>query len=159
MIASRPTLTPLFDLSRCQRVGPYGLNSLRQVVYCHVKSGIACFQMPENPELLNDLKFENGSSSGSGDLSWKRRSDCKRNDSSHPEHNKLKISRGDHLQRSSQYVENQVIVKSPSCWTDPFQARLDKRRITELTRTAKPLLRDVIELKQAALWHGGTNSY
>ena len=26
------------------------LNSLRQVVYCHVKSGIACFQMPENPE-------------------------------------------------------------------------------------------------------------
>ena len=33
------------------------LNSLRQVVYCHVKSGIACFQMPENPELLNDLKF------------------------------------------------------------------------------------------------------
>ena len=49
------------------------LNSLRQVVYCHVKSGIACFQMPENPELLNDLKFENGSSSGSGDLSQKRR--------------------------------------------------------------------------------------
>ena len=36
------------------------LNSLRQIVYCHVKSGIACFQMPENPELLNDLKFENG---------------------------------------------------------------------------------------------------
>ena len=35
------------------------LNSLRQVVYCHVKSGIACFQMPENPELLDDLKFEN----------------------------------------------------------------------------------------------------
>ena len=28
------------------------LNSLRQVVYCPVKSGIACFQMPENPELL-----------------------------------------------------------------------------------------------------------
>ena len=36
------------------------LNSLRQVVNCHVKSGIACFQMPENPELLDDLKFENG---------------------------------------------------------------------------------------------------
>ena len=36
------------------------LNSLRQVVYCHVKSGVACFQMPENPELLDDLKFENG---------------------------------------------------------------------------------------------------
>ena len=36
------------------------VNSLRQVVYCHVKSGIACFQMPENPELLNDLEFENG---------------------------------------------------------------------------------------------------
>ena len=36
------------------------LNSRRQVVYCHVKSGIACFQMPENPELLNDLKFGGG---------------------------------------------------------------------------------------------------
>ena len=130
-------------------------NSLRQVVYCHVKSGIACFQMPENPELLNDLKFENGSSSGSGDLSRKRRSDCERNVSNHPEHNKLKICCGDHPQRSSQYVENQVIVKSPSCWTDPFQARLDKRRTTELTRTERPLLRDIIELKQAALWHGG----
>ena len=44
------------------------LNSLRQIVYCHVKSGLACFQMPENPELLNNLKFENVSSSGSGDL-------------------------------------------------------------------------------------------
>ena len=33
------------------------LNSLRQVVYCHVKSGIACFQVPENPELLDDLKL------------------------------------------------------------------------------------------------------
>ena len=72
------------------------LNSLRQVVYCHVKSGIACFQMPENPELVNNLKFENGSSSGSGDLSRKRRSDCERNVSNHPEHNKLKICRGDH---------------------------------------------------------------
>ena len=70
------------------------LNSLRQVVYCHVKWGIACFQMPDNPELLNDLKFENGSSSGSGDLSQECRSDCKRNVSNHPEHNKLKISRG-----------------------------------------------------------------
>ena len=47
------------------------------------------------------------------------------------------------------------MVKSPSCVTDPFQARLDKRRTTEITRTAEPLLRDVIELKQAARWHGG----
>ena len=111
--------------------------------------------MPENPELLNDLKFENGSSSGSGCLSQKRRSDCKRNLCNHPEHNRLKISRGDHLQRSSQYVEDQVMVKSPSCWIDPFQAKLDKRRTTKITRTAEPLSRDVIELKQAALWHGG----
>ena len=49
------------------------LNSLRQVVYCHVKSGIACFQMPENSELLPDLKFENGACSGSGNLNQKRR--------------------------------------------------------------------------------------
>ena len=131
------------------------LNSLRQIVYCIVKSGIACFQMPENLELLNDLKFENGSNSGSGDLSQKRRSDGKRNLSNHPEHNKLKISRGDHPQRSSHYVENQVMVKSPSYWTDPFQAKLDKRRTTKITRTAEPLSRDVIELKQAALRHGG----
>ena len=33
------------------------LNSLRQVVYFHVKSGIACFQMPEDPELLDDLEI------------------------------------------------------------------------------------------------------
>ena len=81
------------------------LNSLRQVVYCHVKSGIACFQMPENPELLDDLKFENGTSSGSGNLSQKRRSDCKRRLSNRPEHSKLKIGRDNHPQRSSQYVE------------------------------------------------------
>ena len=152
MAATRTTLTPLVTL-------PEGwtavLNSPRQVVYCHVKSGIACFQMPENPELLNDLKFENGASSGSGDLSHKRRSDWKRKLSNRPEYNKLKISRDDHPQRSSQYVENQVMVKSPSCWIDPFQIKLNNRRTTKITRTAEPMLRDVIELKQAALWHGG----
>ena len=94
------------------------LNSLRQVVYCHVKSGIACFQMPENPELLDDLKLDNGTSSGSGNLSQKRRSDCKRRLSNRPEDGKTKISRDNHHQRSSQYVENQVMVKSPSCWID-----------------------------------------
>ena len=72
------------------------LNSLRQVVYCHVKAGIACFQMPENPELLNDQKFEKGRSSGSGDLSQKRRSYCKRKLSNRPEYNKLKISGDNH---------------------------------------------------------------
>ena len=77
------------------------LNSLRQIVYCHVKSGIARFQMPENPELLDDLKFENGTSSGSGNLNQERRVDCKRRLSNRPEHSKLKISRGDHPQRSS----------------------------------------------------------
>ena len=38
---------------------------------------------------------------------------------------------------------------------DPFQTKFDNRRRTKLTRTAEPMLRDVIELKQAALWHGG----
>ena len=126
------------------------LNSLRQVVYCHVRSGIASFQMPENPELLNDLKFENGASSGSDNLSQKLRADCKRKLSNRPEHSKLKISRDDHPQRSSQYIENQVMVKSPSGWIDPFQTKLDRRRTTKLTSTAEPML-----LKQAALWHGG----
>ena len=111
--------------------------------------------MPENPELLDDLKFENGTSSGSGNLRQKRRSDYKRRLSNRPEHSKLKISRDDHPQRSSQYVENQVMVKSPSCWIDPFQTKLDKRRTTKITKTAETMLRDVIELKQAALWHGG----
>ena len=77
------------------------LNSLRQIVYCHVKSGITCFQMPENPELLDGLKCENGTIFGSGDLSQKRRTDCKRRISNRPEHNKLKISRDNHPQRSS----------------------------------------------------------
>ena len=73
--------------------------------------------MPENPELLDDLKFENGTSSGSGNLSQKRRSDCKRGLSNR---GKSKISRDNHPQRISQYVENQVMVKSPSCWIDFF---------------------------------------
>ena len=111
--------------------------------------------MPKNPKLLNGLRFEKGASSESGDLSQKHRSDCKRKLSNRPESNKLKISRDSHPQRSSQYVENQVMVKSPPCWIDPFQTKFDNRRTTEITRTAEPLLRDVIELKQAALWHGG----
>ena len=123
MTASRPTLTPLFDLLRCQRGWTVVLNSLRQVVYCHVKSGISCFQMPENPALLNDLKFENGASSGSGDLSQKRRSDCKRRLSNRPEYNKLKISRDDHPQRSSQYVENQVMSNHRHVGSTPFKQK------------------------------------
>ena len=67
----------------------------------------------------------------------------------------MKISRDNHPQRSSKYVENQVMVKSPSCWIDPSQMKPDRRRTTELTSTVGPMLRDVIELKQAALWHGG----
>ena len=111
--------------------------------------------MPENPELLHDLKFEIGASSGSGNLNQKRRTDCKRRLSNRPQHGKSKIGRDNHHQRSSQHVENQVMVKSPSCWIDPFQMKPDRRRTTKLTSTAGPMLRDVIELKQAALWHGG----
>ena len=128
MIASRATLTPLFGPCHAAR----GLDRCFEFAAAScVLPRIACFRMPENPELLNDLKFENGSSSGSGDLSQKRRSDCKRNVSNHPEHNKLKISRGDHPQRSSHHVENQVMVKSPSYWIDRFQAKLDRRRTNE----------------------------
>ena len=111
--------------------------------------------MPENPEFLDDLKFENGTSSGSGNLSQKRRSDCKRRFSNRPEHGKSKISRDNHHQRSSQCVVNQVMVKSPSCWIYPFQMKPDRRRTIRFTSTAEPILRDVIELTQAALWHGG----
>ena len=116
MTASRLTLTPLFDLSRCQKGGPlfFRCGKLCIATWTHA--------MPENPELLNDVKFENGSSPVSGDSSQERRSDCERNVSNHSEHNKLKISRGDHPQRSSHYVENQVMVKSPSCWIDPVSS-------------------------------------
>ena len=131
------------------------LNSLRQVVYCHGKSDVTCVQMTDNPELLDGLKFEGGTSSGSGDLSQKRRTDCKRRLSDRSEHGKSKIIRDNHHPRSSQYVENQVMVKSPSCWIDPFQTNHDRRRTAELTSTSGPMLPDVIELKQAALWHGG----
>ena len=31
--------------------------SLRQVQSSHVKTGMICFQIPENPEVLNDLVF------------------------------------------------------------------------------------------------------
>ena len=109
--------------------------------------------MPENSELLNDLKFENGSSSGSGDLSQKRRSDCNRNLSNHPEHNKLKICRDNHPQRSSQHVENQVMVKSPSCWT-LLSSETRQTTHNKIQKNSEPLSRDVIELKQAALWYG-----
>ena len=47
------------------------------------------------------------------------------------------------------------MVISSSCWIDRFQMKPDRRRTTKLTSTAEPMLRDVIELKQAALWHGG----
>ena len=82
------------------------LNSLlsREVGYC-------MFPDAENPELLDDLQFDNGTSSGSGNLSQKRRTDCKRRLSNRPVHGKSKISRDNHHQRSSQYVENHVIVK------------------------------------------------
>ena len=33
------------------------VNSLRQVQYSHVKTGMICFQIPENPEVLNNLFF------------------------------------------------------------------------------------------------------
>ena len=74
--------------------------------------------------------------------------------SDRPEHGKLKIRRDNHPQRSSQYVDNQVMIKSPSCWIDPFQMKPDRRRTTKLTSTTEPMLRDVIELKQAAVSHG-----
>ena len=111
--------------------------------------------MSENPELLDDLTFEFGTCSGSRNLIQKRRTDCKGRLCNRPEHGKSKICRDDHPQRSSQYVENQVMVKSPPCWIDPFQMKPDRRRTTKLTSTAESMLRDVIELKQAALWNGG----
>ena len=36
-----------------------------------------------------------------------------------------------------------------------LQMKPDRRRTTKFTSTAGPMLRDVFEMKQAALWHGG----
>ena len=33
------------------------LNASRQVLYGHVRTGMLCFQVPENPEVLNSLVF------------------------------------------------------------------------------------------------------
>ena len=33
------------------------VNSLRQVQCSYVKTGMICFQIPQNPEVLNDLFF------------------------------------------------------------------------------------------------------
>ena len=39
-------------------------------------------------------------------------------------------------------------------WVDPFQAKFDERRLTQVAQMAEPPSRDVIELQQVALWHG-----
>ena len=49
--------TSLSDSQRCQRSGPFFVNSLRQIQYSHVKTGMLCFQIAENPEVQNDLGF------------------------------------------------------------------------------------------------------
>ena len=89
-------------------------------------------------------------------LSQKRRTDCKRKLGNRPEHSKLKISRDNHNQRSSQYVENHahdqitVLLDQPSSKRNPTD---DAQQNSQAQR--EPMLRDVIELKQAAHWHGG----
>ena len=109
-----------------------------------MKSGIACFQIPENPELLDDLKFQNGTSSGSGNLSQKRRTDCKRRLSNRPEHGKSKISRETILSfatcRKSGHGKITVLI-------NPFQMRLPTEGMVRQNSQTAELLRDFIEFK------------
>ena len=65
----------------------------------------------------------------------------------------MKISRDNQHQRGSQYVEKSGHGQITVLLDRPFQTKLDKRRTAKFTRTAESMLRDVIELKQVALWH------
>ena len=78
------------------------LNPLRQVQYCHVKSGMACFQMPENPGVLNRLilKGESVASRANDDTGACEHEDSrpgrKRKDRHQSEQHKSKFTRCDH---------------------------------------------------------------
>ena len=124
------------------------VNSLRQVQCSHVKTGMLCFQIPENPEVLNNLVFKGVPATGD-------RIDRKRKDRGQPEPRKHKSERHDDHQRSSQYMDN-ITSCSPVCWTDPSFVQNDQRRPTKTTTSENLPSKDVAELKQAALWHGDT---
>ena len=136
------------------------LNPLRQVQYCHVKSGKACFQMPENPGVLNKLilKGESVASRANDDTGACEHEDSrpgrKRKDRHQSEQHKSKFTRCDHHRSGSQYMENLVMDQSPSHWIDPFRAKLDKRSVTQIAPTVESPSRCIIELKRIARWRG-----
>ena len=107
------------------------VNSLRQVQYSHVKTGMICFQIPENPEALNNFVFKDV-------LAASDQVDRKRKARSHPQSHTDKSERYDDHQRSWQYMEN-ITSHTPVCWTDPLCLRNDPRRPTK-TRTPENLL-------------------
>ena len=123
------------------------LNASPQVLYGHVKTGMLCFQMPENPEVLNNLVFKGvpanddivDRASAKIAVNWSRTSQ--------------KSKRHDHHQRSSQYMENSTN-HSLMCWIDSFSCANDQRRPTKIAPAVEPISQDVNELKQVAVWHG-----
>ena len=70
------------------------LNSSRQVLYGHVKSGVVCFQIPKNPGV--NLVFK-GVSANDDIVDRRRKDRCQ------PVPHKSKSRRHDHHQRGSQY--------------------------------------------------------
>ena len=119
------------------------LNASRQVLY---GQRMLCFQVPENPEILNSLVFKRVPADGG-------RVDRKRKERGQPEPRKHKSKRHDHHQCSYQYMEK-ITSCSSVCWTDPFPVQNDQRRTTMVTTSVNSPSNDVIELKQVALWHG-----
>ena len=91
------------------------LNPLRQVQCCHVKSGMACFQTPENPEVLNNLTFKGASVANrvNDDTGTREHKDShpgrKRKDRHQSEQHKSKSKRCDRHRHGSHYMENQVM--------------------------------------------------
>ena len=87
------------------------VNSLRHVQYSHVKTGMIFFQIPENPEVLNDLVLREVPAASD-------RVDRKRKDRGQPESHSQNSDPHDDHERSWQYMKK--IASSTSVrWNDP----------------------------------------
>ena len=117
------------------------VNSLRQVQYSHVETGIFCFQVAENFEVLNTLFFK-GVPAASDQVDRKR----KARRSTRVAKRQVRT-----LRRSSAQLAVHEKHHKP-CWSDPLCLRNDRRRPTKTTTPENRPSKDS-ELKQAALWH------
>ena len=114
--------------------------SLRQVQYSHVETGMICFQIPENPVVLNDLVFKElqpvteliASAKTTGNQSRTVRTLI----------SKTTISAVGSTRK--------ITSSTPLRWNDPLCLRNDRRRPMTTTTPENSPSKDVIELKHAA---------